>query len=204
MRTLVVALSFAVVTVLPQSALAASPCQRDGAGWTLSTSTYDTTYTRHAYVGNGYLSQRVPPAGMGYMATGEKTGWPLFTPRYDGAFLGGLDGAGPAIEDGRTIDAAIPTWSTLTVTNGTETYSPATPAGRISNFRQSLYLGCGLLRTSLTWTAADGRATDLVYDVLADRVDRRVGAVRLAMTPHWSGTAGVSDVLDGAGARRLV
>jgi trehalose/maltose hydrolase-like predicted phosphorylase len=204
MRALVVALSVAATAAaLPQSALGAAACPRDGAGWTLSTSTYDTTYTRHAYVGNGYLSQRVPPAGMGYMQTGEKTGWPLFTPRYDGAFLAGLYGADPAIEEGRTIDAAIPTWSTLTVTAGAETYSPATPAGRISNFRQVLYLGCGLLRTSLTWTTADGRATDLVYDVLADRVDRRVGAVRLAMTPRWSGTAGVSDVLDGAGARRL-
>ena len=49
------------------------------------------------------------------------------------------------------------------------------PAGRISNYRQELFLGCGLLRTSLTWTTADGRATDLVYEVLADRVDRRVG-----------------------------
>ena len=204
MRALVVAVSVAFMAIVPQQAFAAGPCQRDGAGWTLSTTSYDTTYTRHAYVGNGYLSQRVPPAGMGYMSTGEKTGWPLFTPRYDGAFLAGLYAADPSIEEGRTIDAAIPTWSTLSVTAGTETYSPATPKGQISNFRQALYLGCGLLRTSLTWTASDGRATDLTYDVIADRVDRRVGAVRLSMTPHWSGTAGVSDVLDGAGARRLV
>src|SRR4051794_41661272 len=127
MRTLVVALSFAVVTVLPQSALAASPCQRDGNGWTLSTSTYDTKYTRHPYLGNGYLSQRVPPAGMGYMATGEKTGWPLYTPRYDGAFISGLYGADPAIEEGRTIDAAIPTWSTLSLTAGGGAHPPAAP-----------------------------------------------------------------------------
>src|SRR3954469_13471757 len=179
MRALLVAV--AMLAVLPGAASAAAPCQRDGAGWTLSTTTYDTAYTRHAYVGNGFLSQRIPPAGMGYVATGEKTGWPLFTPRYDGAFVAGLYGADPAIESGRTIDAAIPTWSTLAPTVGGETYSPSTPAGRISNFRQSLYLGCGLLRTSLTWTTADGRATDLVYDVVADRVDRRAAAVRLTM-----------------------
>src|SRR4051794_28260630 len=165
MRALVVAVFLAVSALLPQAAIAAGPCPRDGAGWTLSTGTYNNAYTRHAYVGNGYLSQRVPPAGNGYIATGEKTGWPLYTPRYDGAFVAGLYGADPAIEEGRTIDAAIPTWSTLSVTAGAETYSPATPASRISNFRQSLYLGCGLLRTSLTWTTADGRATDLVYDV---------------------------------------
>ena len=112
----VVSLAFAVVAWLPGTALAAAepaPTARNGAGWTLSTTTYDTAYTRHAYVGNGYLSQRVPPAGMGYVATGEKTGWPLYTPRYDGAFVAGLYGADPAIESGRTIDAAIPTWSTL-------------------------------------------------------------------------------------------
>src|SRR4051812_14004258 len=202
MRALVLAV--AILAVLPRAASAAAPCQRDGAGWTLSTTTYGTGYTRHAYVGNGFLSQRVPPAGMGYVATGEKTGWPLYTPRYDGAFVAGLYGADPAIESGRTIDAAIPTWSTLALTAGSETYSPATPAGEISNFRQSLFLGCGLLRTSLTWTSADGRTTDLVYDVVADRADPHVGAVHMTMVPHWNGRVTVTDLIDGAGARRLV
>jgi len=197
-----------LIAAMPASAAAATCAGgRDGAGWTLSTTTFDNHYTRHAYVGNGYLSQRVPPAGTGYMATGEKTGWPLFTPRYDGAFVAGLYGLDPSIVDAdgvaRTIDAAIPTWSTLNVQVGSDVYSSTTPAARISNFRQELFLGCGLLRTSLTWTAADGRATDLVYDVLADRVDRRVGAVHLTMTPHWSGQATVTDMIDGAGARRL-
>jgi hypothetical protein len=67
----------------PAVASAAPPCQ-DGQGWSLSTSTFDPNYTHHAYVGNGYLSQRVPATGMGYVSTGEKTGWPLYTPRYDG------------------------------------------------------------------------------------------------------------------------
>jgi Glycosyl hydrolase family 65, N-terminal domain len=34
-------------------------------------------------------------------------------------------------------------------------------------------------------------------------VHPHVGAVRLRMTPHWSGDATVTDVIDGAGARRL-
>jgi trehalose/maltose hydrolase-like predicted phosphorylase len=188
------------------SLVSASPCPggRNGVGWTLSTSTFDQHYTRHAYVGNGYLSQRVPATGMGYLSTGEKTGWPLYTPRYDGAFVAGLYGADPAIEGGKTIDAAIPTWSTLGLTSGSETYSAATPVGEISNYSQALYLGCGLLRTSLTWTTAGGRATDLVYDIIADRADPRVGVVHLTMVPHWNGPATVTDLIDGAGARRLV
>jgi trehalose/maltose hydrolase-like predicted phosphorylase len=182
----------------------ACPGGRNGAGWTLTTDTFSPSYSHHAYVGNGHLSQRVPAAGMGYVATGEKTGWPLYTPRYDGAFVAGLYGADPAIEGGKTIDSAIPTWSTLTLTSGSQTYSATTPAGQVSNYAQALSMGCGLLRTSLTWTAEDGRSTDLVYEVIADRADPRVGAVHMTMTPHWNGQATVTDVIDGAGARRLV
>jgi trehalose/maltose hydrolase-like predicted phosphorylase len=195
-----------VLGLAPAAAHAAGPCPdgRDGAGWTLGTNQFSNISTRHAYVGNGYLSQRVPASGMGYLSTGEKTGWPLYTPRYDGAFVAGLYGADPSIESGRTIDAAIPTWSTLAPTVGSETYSPTTPTGEISNYQQSLYLSCGLLRTSLTWTTADGHATDLVYDVVADRANPHVGAVHLTMVPHWDGSATVNDTIDGAGARRLV
>jgi trehalose/maltose hydrolase-like predicted phosphorylase len=178
-----------------------------GSGWALSTTTFNQHYTRHPYVGNGYLSQRVPPNGMGYVSTGEKTGWPLYTPRYDGAFVAGLYARVPTEADpstARAVIAAIPTWSTLNVTAGSETYSPNTPAGQISNFNQTLYLACGLLRTSLTWTTSDGKATDLVYDVIADRKDPHVGAVRVTMVPHWNGDATVTDLIDGAGARRVV
>lgn len=78
-----------------------------------------------------------------------------------------------------------------------------TKPGRISGYHQTLFLHCGLVRTSLTWTAADGRKTDLVYEVLADRDDPHTGAVRLSMTPRWNGEATVTDLLDGRGARRI-
>jgi trehalose/maltose hydrolase-like predicted phosphorylase len=55
----------------------------------------------------------------------------------------------------------------------------------------------------LTWTPSAGRATDLVYDVIAARQSPHVGAVRLTVTPRWNGTTTVTDVLDGAGARRI-
>jgi hypothetical protein len=90
------------------------------------------------------------------MATGEKTGWPLYAPRYDGAFVAGVYGRNPSIVDAdgvaRTIDAAIPTWSTLKMSAGSDTYSSTTPAARISNFRQALYLG---LRTSAEFAHPD-------------------------------------------------
>ena len=183
--------------------VAGSACPTGG-GWTLSTTTFDPAFFRHAFVGNGYLGLRVPTPGMGYVATGEKTGWPLFTPRYDGAFVAGLYAQDPKLAGGRQAIAAIPTWSTLTVGAGNETFTATTPTARISRYQQTLLMRCGLLSTKLTWTTSDGKATDLVYDVLADRVHPHVGVVRLRMTPHWSGPAKVADVLDGAGARRLV
>lgn len=176
-----------------------------GPGWELSTDKLDPDYTKHAFVGNGYLSQRVPPAGTGYAATGEKTGFPLETPRYDGAFVSGLysDADSSQSEKKRHAYAAIPTWSTLGVGIGDQRYGPGTPARQVSNYRQTLNLRCGLLRTSLTWTAPDGKATDLVYEVVADRARPNVGAVRVRMTPHWDGTARITDAIDGAGARRM-
>ncbi|MFE0375788.1 discoidin domain-containing protein [Streptomyces inhibens] len=178
----------------------------DSDGWTATATRIDTKDSHHAFVGNGYLGQRVPPNGTGYAAPGGETGWPLKTPAYDGSFVSGLYAKGPKNVEGRQAIAAIPTWTTLDVATGgphPDTFSSATKPGRISHYRQTLSLRCGFVRTSLTWTAADGRTTDLVYDVLADRNDAHTGAVRLRMTPHWSGSATVTDVLDGRGARRM-
>ncbi|MFE7116278.1 discoidin domain-containing protein [Streptomyces sp. NPDC057654] len=174
--------------------------------WKLTATHIDPDDSHHAYVGNGYLGQRVPPAGAGYAASGGKTGWPLFTPRYDGSFVAGLYAHHPATTGNRQVIAAIPTWTPLTVRTGGErgeTFTSGTAAHRISRYRQELDLRRGVVTTSLTWTAGDGRATDLVYDVVADRSDPHVGAVRLRMTPRWSGEATVTDVIDGRGARRV-
>ncbi|MBF6062426.1 discoidin domain-containing protein [Nocardia terpenica] len=171
--------------------------------WAPFSTNYAATYDQHPFVGNGYLGLRVPPAGAGYLETGERTGWPLYTPRFDGAFVAGLYGRDPAVADGLTVAAAVPNWSTLLVGVGAETYSPTTPSGQVTNFRQTEFLRCGMVRTALTWTTRDGRATDLTYDVLADRADQHAAAVHLTVTPHWAGQLTVTDLLDHAGARRL-
>ncbi|WP_069161514.1 discoidin domain-containing protein [Nocardia altamirensis] len=172
-------------------------------GWMASHTDVDAAFDAHPFVGNGYLGLRVPPRGMGYAETGEPTGWPLYTPRYDGAFVAGLYGHAPGVADDREVAAAIPNWSTLTVGVGDDTYGVGTPADRITDFRQTRYLRCGLVRTALTWTSRDGKVTDLVYDVIADRTEQHVGAVHLTVVPRWSGELTVTDLLDGAGARRL-
>ncbi|MGY5125842.1 discoidin domain-containing protein [Streptomyces nigrescens] len=202
-----VSASASAPTPAPEPAGSAQgPCLKGDDGWTATATKIDPKDSHHAFVGNGYLGQRVPPNGTGYAAPGGETGWPLKTPEYDGSFVSGLYAKGPKDLKGRQAIAAIPTWTTLDVATGgahPDTFSSATAPGRISDYRQTLSLRCGFVRTSLTWTAADGRATDLVYDVLADRNDAHTGAVRLRMTPHWSGEATVTDGLDGRGARRM-
>lgn len=204
-RLLLPLLAAALFLPLPLSPAVAAPRPhpRDDCGtpgWTPSATRIDPTDTYHPYVGNGYLGTRVPPAGAGYAATGEKTGWPLYTPRYDGAFVSGLYAHGPANTAGREALAGLPNWTGLDVTAGAETYGDR---GRISHYRQALDLRCGYVRTSLTWTTTDGRRTDLVYDVLAARDAPHTGAVRLRVTPHWDGRLTLTDRLDGRGARRI-
>ncbi len=168
-------------------------------GWTPASTDPEKTGPAHAYVGNGLLGVRVPPRGHGYAVSDAKTGWPLFTPRYDGAFAAGLYAVDK--ESGRQAVAALPHWTTLDFVAGKETYGAE---GKTSAYRQTLFLRCGFVRTALTWTTSDGRRTDLVYDVLTDRNTPRGGAVRLRITPHWNGTATVVDRIDGRAARRLV
>ncbi|MFJ3893584.1 glycosyl hydrolase family 65 protein [Streptomyces sp. NPDC090083] len=207
-RLLLPLLAAALLIPLPPLPLAPAvaaprPHPRDGCGapgWTPSATRIDPADTYHPYVGNGYLGTRVPPAGAGYAASGEKTGWPLYTPRYDGAFVSGLYARGPADTAGREALAGLPNWTGLDVTAGAETYGDR---GRISHYRQTLDLRCGHVRTSLTWTTTDGRRTDLVYDVLAARDSPHTGAVRLRVTPHWDGRLTLTDRLDGRGARRV-
>ncbi|MCP2287247.1 discoidin domain-containing protein [Nocardia amikacinitolerans] len=201
---LVTGVALVVVREEGERSDSACPGVAETAGWAPSNTDVDAPIDGHPFVGNGYLGLRVPPRGTGYLGTDEPTGWPLYTPAYDGAFVAGLYGRSPDVADDREVAAAIPNWSGLLVGVGDETYSPTTPAARITDFEQTLHLRCGLVRTRATWTTADGRTTDLVYDVFAARSDQHVGAVRLSLRPRWSGELVLTDLLDGAGARRLV
>ncbi|MGW8381069.1 glycosyl hydrolase family 65 protein [Streptomyces sp. ODS28] len=212
-RLLVPVLACALVAAVPQASAAGPPGERSpggprgSGGWVWTSHTYDREDGFRPFVGNGYLGQRVAAAGAGYSASGEKTGFPLYTPRYDGSFAAGLYGHDKKTAKDRAAIAALPNWTGLNVAAGSgssaETFSSSTPKGRVSDYKQSLDMREGIVRTSLTWTASDGRKTDLRYEVFTDRAHQHAGAVRVSVTPHWSGSARVTDVLDGRGARRL-
>jgi trehalose/maltose hydrolase-like predicted phosphorylase len=139
------------------------------------------------FTGNGYLGVRVPPAGQGYAA---------------GTVPAQSEVAGfyalPSGPDAVQQRANIPSWSGLRFGTGGATFDLAT--GTVSGWRQRLDLHTGVISTSLRWTAPDGRATDLRYEVSADRAQPQLGTVRLQLTPDWTGTGSVTDLVDGSSA----
>ncbi|MGW7751565.1 hypothetical protein ACWGK6_08370 [Streptomyces violaceusniger] len=127
----------------------------------------------------------------------QPTGSSSQPPCYDGAFVSGLYAHNAKTTENRQVAAAVPTWSTLNVATGdagSETFGSRTSAGRISHYRQTVFMRCGLVRTSLSWTASDGRATDLatawVPDAAQGTLTADLGrAVRLAkVSPEWTRT----------------
>jgi len=142
--------------------------------------TYAPTFT-----GNGELGIRVPSQGEGYSAT------PIATQ----AELAGFYAEPPGSVQQR---ADIPTWSTLTFSDGGQTFDLA--HGSTSDWHQSIDLRSGVITTSARWTAPDGHATELTYQVLTDRADADVGLVRLTIIPSWTGGAVVTDAIDGTAA----
>ncbi|MFJ6699454.1 glycosyl hydrolase family 65 protein [Streptomyces sp. NPDC091272] len=167
--------------------------------WELGTGAYvPADYRRQPYVGNGYLSQRLPATGTGYQGGLGETGWPLYDERYAGAHAAGFHHRSGDDE----FLAALPTWSTLTLSDGADSLTPGTAVERISRYRQSLDLRGATVSTTYTWTPRAGRATRVAYDVLSHRSRQNLGLVRLRVTPSWSGRLDVSGLFDGAGARR--
>jgi trehalose/maltose hydrolase-like predicted phosphorylase len=175
-----------VGTLLFVSTAQAAPSS--GAGSFLLTAnspggTYAPTFT-----GNGMLGVRVPPSGQGY------AGGTVAAQSELAGFYGQVTNDPKPANDVQQR-ANIPTWSTLTFSDGGTSFT--VPGPGVSNWRQSIDLHTGIVTTTATWTAPDGHVTDLAYEVLTDRANPSVGLVRLQFTPRWSGPATVEDDIDG-------
>ena len=166
-------------------ASATAPMATSSAGdYVLTAHSFSGSYAP-TYTGNGYLAIRVPAAGQGYAAGTVPAQ----------AELAGFYAQPPGDVQQR---ANLPTWSTLTFSDGAATFAPGT--GTLSNWRQTLDLHTGVITTSALWTAPNGHRTSLRYDVFTDRARPHVAAVRLQLTPQWTGTAAVTDLIDGTPA----
>ncbi len=155
----------------------------EGGAFVLSATNTGSSYAP-TFTGNGVLGVRVPPTGQGYAAGTVPAQ----------SELAGFYAQPPGMVQQR---ANLPTWSTLTFSDGGQPFSLSSAT---SSWRQSLDLHTGIVTTTATWRAPDGHVTDLRYQVLTDRARQYVGLVRLELTPHWSGTATVSDIIDGTPA----
>jgi trehalose/maltose hydrolase-like predicted phosphorylase len=144
------------------------------------------------FTGNGLLGIRVPAAGEGYAG-----GTVPAQSELAGFYAKPDHPANPS--EGVQQRANIPTWSTLSFGDGGATFSPKT--GSVAGWKQSIDLHTGVITTSARWTAPDHHVTAITYRVFTDRGREHVGAVQLQLTPQWSGTATVSDELDGTADR---
>jgi trehalose/maltose hydrolase-like predicted phosphorylase len=155
---------------------------------TTAASGYAPTFT-----GNGLLGVRVPAAGQGY-AAGKVPAQSELAGFY------AKPSTGKASERVQQR-ANIPTWSTLTFADGGHAFSPSSSPsahrGKVSGYRQSIDLRTGIVTTHARWTAPDGHTTAITYQVLTSRALEHVGLVRLTVRPQWSGTATVTDEIDG-------
>src|SRR5438270_11576190 len=186
---------FAVLAVAAALGLApaaqARPAPAAGAFVLTATSpggAYAPTFT-----GNGYIGVRVPPSGQGYAGGSVPTN----------ATLAGFYAQAPGQVQQR---ANLPAWSWLAFGEGGQQFSvdtgtaAGTGTGTVSGWRQQIDLRNGVVTTTATWTAPDGHVTTLSYDVFTDRARPHVAVVRLRFAPRWSGTATVTDAIDGTPA----
>lgn len=171
-------------------------------GWVLTSTTYSPTdYTQEPFVGNGYLSQRLPAIGAGYAGGGVlgEANWPLYNDRFTTALVAG------AYETSGSSDyiVSLPTWSGLSLGVDGHALDSGTPAAEVTGYRQSLDMKHAVVTTSLTWTPSPGEATAVTYQVLANRASMHLGQVQARITPSWSGTLDLTGLLDGSGAERV-
>jgi trehalose/maltose hydrolase-like predicted phosphorylase len=202
------AVSLSSPPIVAQAAVSASArrAQADST-WSLSTTHFNNSFEAEPYVGNGYLGLRIPAAGMGFLGDLGKVGWPIGTERIASAIAAGVYAKvadGTIYQDQKQAIALLPTWSTLTFADASGVYSPATASEtNIGDYRQALDLRTGVVTTSGTWTSPGGNKTRFTYRVATDRARSHIAVVTLELRPMWTGKATVSNVLDGAGARRL-
>lgn len=191
----------------------------DEASHVLGTSNFPIAnqYQRQPYVSNGYLGSRVPSVGHGFAydtLTPEgapddiSNGWPLFNPRYAGAFVAGFFDLQPSTNGtnfpwllqygGESVVAAVPQWTTLMLAANGSHLDPQHPSG-VSSYLQNLSMADGTVRTAYEW-----RALNVHYDVWAHRTEPSLGIVRVSVTSGADSPVQlqVVDLLDFATAQR--
>ncbi len=170
---------------------ASAPAAQASGSYVLTARSFTASTYAPTFTGNGLIGVRVPPSGEGYAsgtvpAQSELAGF-YAKPTHP-----------QTVSDAVQQRANIPTWSTLLFGDGAHTYSTTGPA--TTGWQQSLDLRTGVITTSGIWTAADGHRFSFRYRVFTDRADGHVGVTSLTLIPRYTGSATVSDEIDGTPA----
>ena len=145
--------------------------------------------TRPRSPATGMLGVRVPPSGQGYAAGTVPAQSEL------AGFYAKVAGS-PKPADNVQQRANIPTWSTLTFSDGGQTFAgTGRRASRTGASRSTCTPASSPPRRAGPRPTATSPTS--AYQVLTDRAGQYVGLVRLQFTPHWTGTATVTDAIDG-------
>ncbi|MGH3428131.1 MAG: hypothetical protein ACRDQZ_11295, partial [Mycobacteriales bacterium] len=165
------------VLTLATSPVAPAAQPEAGGSYLLTATDTGGTYAP-TFTGNGYLGVRVPSAGQGYTVAAQS------------------EVAGFYAQSAGEIQhrASIPTWSTLRFADGGQDFTPR--PDQVTGWRQQLNLRDGSITTTARWTAPNGHVSELRYVVFTDRARIGVAAVRLELTPRWTGTATITDLID--------
>ena len=188
-------LSFACVATatsalaVPTAMAAGAQGQSARSGRYVLTTTHSGKGYAPTFTGNGQLGVRVPATGQGFAG-----GTVPAQSELAGFYAKPTKPLKPA--DGVQQRSNLPIWSTFGFSDGGRSFSLLT--GRTTGWRQSIDLHTGVIATAATWRAPDGHITKLDYKVLADRALKYVGLVQLQITPEWTGTATVTDEIDGS------
>jgi len=136
---------------------------------------------RDAFIGNGFIGQRL---GI----EGDASAYPLeghpFTP--SGCLVHGLWN--------ETGLMAPPNWALLHYFDGTARFGRGVGVWR--DYRQSLDLRTGIVRTELFWVNGE-RITHLVTRAYIDRCNSGRCVISRTITPQFSGNVGLTDEIDG-------
>ncbi|MET8426007.1 glycosyl hydrolase family 65 protein [Nocardia sp. NPDC004860] len=156
------------------------------------------------FLGNGRIGAMIPPSGAGYQGYGEGvvTSYPLQEPRYTGTYLAGFYADAPSLQTTQAL-AALPAWSGLTVAADGNTYQADVDPATVGTYSQRLNYRDATATTKATWSPSPEHHVDLEFETFISRSEPNLAIQKLTVTPHYSGQLDITDLIDGAAARRV-
>ena len=151
--------------------------------WVLETCDPDAEGHRDAFLGNGWIGQRISVEGDAGLYSLDRPHDPM-TP--GGCLIHGLWDA--------TGLMPPPLWAVLEYHDGECLFRRG--AGTWTNYRQQLDLRIAVLTTDLDWDSGS-RRTRITTRVFLSRSRQNVGVVEREITPAFDGTIRFIDRLDG-------